>query len=508
MSDKRMYYLIVDIGSGSVKIYLAGLDEEKKLTMEEVDRFETVRTNFQGHIVTNIFSIYDRICKVIRKLERREIRIDAMGIDSWCSDYGIIDMDNGSVTLPVFYRDPRTDGYSERVEGIMDYREVYRLTTQRRIENSTLCQLLAYRDEYPKGLDGNKKIMFIGDLLMYLFTGNLCSERSVASYSQLYSTKKEDWEEKILKRFGIPRSLMPPVVPAGTVLGSMRSSLRSSLGTGEVQVVAPAVHDTSSAAAAVPARKGENWAFLATGSWFLMSMETEQVYCNEAAYQYQLTSTGLAFGKVLLKKNITAMWLLQECKKRWDEDGVLEYSKRYNYEEIVKMAEKAEAFAGMIDTEYEGFAHPADMVETIQMYMAHTGQKIPEYYDVGQITRIIYESITMQSRRALKMLEEATGKKIEVLYVIGGANRVSLLNQFLADALKLPVRIGPSEATAVGNALLQAYGMGQVESEEEIRGIVRNFEEIKEYEPKEKDVWDREYERYLEFLGKEDRTFI
>ncbi len=497
-----MYYLVVDIGSGNVKIYLAGLNEEKSLTMEEVDRFETARTSLQGHIVTNVFSIYDRICEVIRKLGRRGIQIDGMGIDSWCSDYGIIDMDSGAVTLPVFYRDPRTDGYGGQVSRVMDYRKIYRLTTQRRIENSTLCQLLAYRREYPEGLEGKKKILFIGDLLMYLFTGRLCSEKSVASYSQLYSTEKGEWEEEILESFQIPVCLMPPVVPAGTVLGTMNSSLQASLGVGEVKVVTPAVHDTSSAAVAVPAKAGENWAFLATGSWFLMSMETDKVFYNEAAYRYQLTSTELALGKILLKKNITAMWLLQECRKRWNEKSAL--PEGYGYAEIVMMAEEAEAFAGMIDTEYEGFVHPGDMVEEIRTYLTHTGQKVPEYDDAGQIARILYESVALQSRRALEMLKEVTGKQIDVLYVIGGANRVNLLNQFLADVLGLPVRVGLSEATAVGNALLQAYGMGQVDSEEEIRSIVRNFEEIKEFRPRDKNRWDREYRRYLLLLQKED----
>lgn len=498
-----MRYLVVDIGSGSVKIYLAALDDRKRFTMEEADRFETGRTSLEGHTVTNVFAVYDRICEVIRKLGRKGIKIDAMGIDSWCSDYGILDMDSGAVTIPVFYRDPRTDGYGRRVEQVMDYREIYRLTTQRRIENSTLCQLLAYRDEYPRGLDGAKKLLFIGDLLMYLFTGKLCSEVSVASYSQLYSTERDMWAEEILEAYQLPKSLMPPVVPAGTVLGNIRRELRSFLGIGEVKVVAPAVHDTSSAAVTVPAGEGENWAFLATGSWFLMSMETEQVYCNEAAYRYQLTSTGLAFGNILLKKNITAMWLLQECKRKWDEKYAKISPEGYSYAEIAKMAEEAEAFAGIIDTEYEGFVHPADMVEEIRGYLARTGQKVPEYGDIGQITRIIYESIALQSKRALEMLREVTGKQIDLLYIIGGANRVSLLNQLIADAAGIPVRVGPSEATAVGNALLQAYGMGQVESEEEIRKIVREYEEIVEYYPKEEIIWKENICAGLRRLGME-----
>lgn len=496
-----MRALVVDVGSSNVKIYVAHLDEEKEekeLDMWEADRFPTGRPYLLGHICTDIFYIYDRICRVIKELSGQGIQIDSIGIDSWCSDYGIVDVDSGTVSMPVFYRDGRTDGYTEKVSGVMDYSEVYRLTTQRKIQDSTLCQLLAYRKEYPKGLEGNKKILFIGDLLMYLFTGVICSEVSAASYSQLFDIRKEEWQRPMFERFHIPADIAPPVVRAGTKVGRVKDGLAHFLGVKELSVVTPAVHDTASAGVAVPAKNGENWAFLATGSWFLMSMELEAPADIDKSYRYQLSNTGTAFGRVLLKKNITAMWLVQECRRQWERMGL-----HYEYEELKEMAGIAEGFKGMLDTEDESFYHPENMVDAVCSYLEKTGQNVPDRNDAGQIVRIIYESIALQSARALAMLEDTTGRKTEVLYVIGGANRAELLNQFLADACAVEVRTGSSEASAVGNALLQAYGMGRAASLDEMRRIAGKTCRSRVYRPGDAERtrrWRERYGEYTEFL--------
>lgn len=491
-----MYYLVVDIGSSNGKIYLIQMDEKKIRSMKEVDRFSVERTFFQGHIRTNIFYIYDRICEVIKKLSEDGVKISAMGIDSWCCDYGLVDLDSGSVSMPVFYRDAHTDGYLKKITKIMDAHTMYRLTTQRKIENSTLCQLLAYKKEYPKGLEGNKKLLFLGDILMYLFTGSLQSEISAASYSQLFSMKKEAWEREMFQVFDIPESLCPPIVHPGTVIGAVTESLQTFLGTKQLMVVTPAVHDTASAAAAIPAEPEENWAFLATGSWFLMSMEMKELADIEKSFQYQLSNTGMAFGKVLLKKNITAMWLVQECKRQWEKMGLC-----YTYSELAKKAEDANAFFAVLNTEHASFYHPLNMVQAICKYLKDTGQQVPEESDVGQIVRIIYESIAFKTKEALDMLLDTTGKPVDVLYVIGGANRIAQLNQFLADATGRLVKTGPSEATAVGNALLQAYGMKEIHSEEEMRQMARDFCLVEEYRPVEHLEWKRRYKEWKRLCG-------
>lgn len=488
-----MRHLVVDLGSSNAKVYLAEINNNKTMTLIEIDRSPMERTFFRGHLSTELFSVYDKICMIIRDLSEEGTFIDTIGIDSWCSDYVLIDEESGLIGLPVFYRDSRTDGMTEEVEQRLEYREIYRLTTQRKLVNSSLCQLLAYKKEYPDGLDGKKKILFLGDLLMYLLTGNLCSEESAASYSQLYSMQKGEWEQRMFEVFDLPATLCPPVVKAGTRLGKIQPQLAQYLGAGNIEVISPAVHDTSSAAVAVPARPGENWAFLATGSWFLMSMELKETADIGKSYEYGLSNTGLAFGSVLLKKNITAMWIVQECKKQWEHMGI-----HVTYSRLAAMAEEAEPFYGMLDTEDECFSHPEDMAAAVRNYLKNTGQRVPNKTDAGQIVRIIYESIVMQSVRALEMLKTTTGREVDVLYVIGGASRVHLLNQFLADALGIPVRTGPAEASAAGNALLQGYGAGIVSSLDEMREIVRNTFPSEEYRQKNHKVWIAQYRRYLQ----------
>ncbi|KMZ54190.1 rhamnulokinase [Dorea sp. D27] len=489
-----MRSLVVDIGSSNVKIYLAKMHAGKALEMKEADRFPTERSFFLGHLSTDIFAIYDRICRVISSLAKQGISIDSIGIDSWCSDFGILDLDSGSISMPVFYRDSRTMGAVEKVEAVMGYEEICRRTGQRKLRDSTLCQLLAYMEEYPQGLWGSKKLLFLGDMLMYLFTGVACSELSVASYSQLFNMQRGEWDRHMLARYGIPEEIMPPVVQPGTRVGTVREDLARYLGIGRISAVMPAVHDTASAGAAVPAEEGRTWAFLATGSWFLMSMELDAPADAGKSYRYQLSNTKMAFGKVLLKKNITAMWLVQECRKRWKEMGL-----NYEYGELKEMACRAEPFRGMIDTEYEGFRCPEDMVHEICSYLKETGQEPPEEEDAGQIVRIIYESIALQSAAALEMLEDAAGRKTEVLYVIGGANRIELLNQLLADVTGLTVKTGPAEASAVGNALLQAYGMGMVGSLGEMRSVSEYMCRAEEYRPKDTGRWKKRREEYGRF---------
>ena len=498
-----MRSLVVDIGSSNVKVYLAEMQADKVLYMKEADRFATERSFYLGHLSTDIFAIYDRICRVVMSLAKQGVSIDSIGIDSWCSDFGILDLDSGSISMPVFYRDGRTAGSLEKVEAVMGYEEIYRRTGQRKLKDSTLCQLLAYMEEYPQGLWGSKKLLFLGDMLMYLFTGVACSELSVASYSQLYNMQKGEWDFHMLARYGIPEEIMPPVVPPGTRVGTIRKDLARYLGIGRVSAVMPAVHDTASAGTAVPAEAGKTWAFLATGSWFLMSMELDAPADAGKSYEYQLSNTGMAFGKVLLKKNITAMWLVQECRKRWKERGL-----NYEYGELKEMACRAEPFRGMIDTEYEGFCNPEDMVQEICLYLKDTGQEAPGEEDAGQIVRIIYESIALRSAEALDMLEDAAGRKIEVLYVIGGANRIELLNQFLADATGLAVKTGPSEASAVGNALLQAYGTGMVASQQELRSVSQAMCQIEEYQPRDAGQWKKRRREYEKFKADTDNRAI
>ncbi|MCI8466259.1 MAG: hypothetical protein HFI63_10495 [Lachnospiraceae bacterium] len=486
-------YLAADLGSSGSKLLLAKLTEERKLYMEEVGRFVTPRIFLGGHICINIYTIYEKILELLERLGRKGVELSSFGADSWASDFGIINPQGELLGLPVFYRDRRTKGMPEEVENIISYKELYHLTTQRRIQDATLCQLLAVKKEYPELLENGNRIMHLGDLLMYFFSGKVCSEISVASYSQLFSMKNMDWENKVFDLFRLPESIRPPVVWSGQCLGRISERLAGRLGINQFEVIAPPVHDTSAAGVAVPAKEGERWAFLSTGSWYLVSMELSEPADPLRSYQYNLSNTGLAFGKTLLKRNVCAMWIIQECRRIWERRGIA-----CDYGTIVALAEKAKPFWGMVDTDDGVFYRPEDMTEALVSWLEKTGQRRVEPNDVGQIARIVYESITLKCRYGLEALERTTGKAVEVLYVVGGAADVDFLNEMLAQALNLPVVTGPREAAATGNACMQAVGVGALSGEEEVREVVRRSIKSKRFEPKETGPWEIHYREFLQ----------
>lgn len=495
MSEK---YIAVDVGSSNGKIYTGEITEERKLEIQEVGRFETPRIMYQNHLCINVFSIYEQILRTLSELSKAGTKIRSLGIDTWASDFGIVDAKGTVQGLPVFYRDTRTEHTMEYVEEKIGYRRLYELTTQRKLKDTTLHQLIALMQENPQALADGKKVLFLGDLLMYMLSGNPVSEISGASYSQIFSMRKGTWEDEVFEIFGLPKSIQPEVVEAGTRLGMVEESVARWCGTDRFEIVAPAVHDTSSAAVAVPVDDRENWAFIATGTWFLVSVELPGPADNELSYRYNLSNTALAFGKTLCKRNVMAMWLVQECRRRWNELGM-----NLSFPQILVKAMEARPFAAVVDTEYDAFFNPQDMPQEIVNYLRGTGQGEFDPADVGQIARIIYESVAFKCAYALETLKKATGKKVDTLYIIGGASAVTVLNQYIANVTNTEVITGVKEASCAGNILLQAYGMGEVESEEEIREIVGNTFPQERYYPEETAKWNEQYIRFCDICGLE-----
>ena len=489
-------YLAVDLGSSNGKIISAKLDSDKKLSMREAGRFPTPRIWMNGHLCIEIYRIYDEICKTLSSLGRNGAVIKSLGVDSWSSDFGIVSPQGDLVGLPVFYRDRRTNGMPKEVEKIISYHDLYFMTTQRRIQDATLCQLLAAKKENPLLLQNGNKMMHLGDLLMYFFTGKICSEVSVASYSQMFSMKEMKWEDRVFDLFGISRDIQPQIVQAGDCLGKISVEHAKMLGVNQFEVIAPAVHDTSSAGVAVPVDDRKNWAYLATGSWYLVSMELEKPADMELSYQYNLSNTGLAFGKTLLKRNVCAMWIIQECRRIWERGN-----RTFDYGKITALAGKARPFMAMIDPDDSGFYNPDDMVEAILQYLERTGQKVPAKDDVGQIARIAYESIALKCRYSLETLKKATGRKVDTMYVVGGSSGVDFLNQMISSSMNTVLLTGPQEASAVGNVLLQAIGTGELQSEEEAREVVRRTFPCRTFYPEEGQKWDTQYQKFLQFCG-------
>lgn len=489
-------HLAVDIGSSNGKMVLVTIEENGTLHTREVGRFATPRTYLSKHLCTNSYRIYDEICVCLRRLAQDGIEVESLGIDSWSSDYGLVSDRGQAMGLPVFYRDSRTNGMPEEVEKVVSYEELYPLTTQRRMQDSTLCQLVAQKREDSQVLENGTKMMFLADLIMFYFTGRICSEVTLASYSQLFSMEKMAWENRVFDLFGLPRSLQPEVVPAGEKLGRVDGDMAARLGTAPFDVVAPAGHDTSCAVAAIPAKESENWAFISTGTWFLVGMEMEKPKNLPLCYRYNCSNTALAFGKNMCKRNIMAMWLFQRCKIAWEQMGIMD-----SYREIDEKAEKAEPFFAMLDTEYSKFYNPEDMPREIVDYLNETGQIAVEKTDVGQMARIMHEAIAMKSAYAISCMEKIAEKPFDVIYLVGGVSGAEILCQMIASACGKKVAAGVQEASSIGNGLLQAYGCGEVKSNQGIREMVAASYPLKIYEPQDTELWREKYEQYCKFCG-------
>jgi len=344
-----------------------------------------------------------------------------------------------------------------------------------------------------------RRLVFIADLVSYALCGKPYAEYTLASTSQLMDMRTGKWSKEIFKTLNLPIEIMPEVVSPGTVVGTLRSEVAKEIGCSRIPVIAVGSHDTASAVAAVPADppKGEvspradeqtKWAYLSSGTWSVMGVETPKALVNDKTFEHDFTNEGGVEGTIRLLTNIMGMWPVQECRRQWQKEG-----ERLTYTQLTEMAEKAEPFAATVDIDDGRFLAPGDMPGRINEFLAQTRQK--EITNKGQMVRVLLECLAMKYRETLDGLEEVVGGVINRLHIVGGGSQNELLNQFTADATGKMVTAGPVEATAIGNILMQAKATGQIESVSQGRGLVRNSFELKQYRPKETEEWERQYKK-------------
>ena len=416
-------------------------------------------------------------------------QIWGLGIDTWGVDFGLLDGDGKLIENPYHYRDKRTNGMMEKSFEMIPKREFYELSGLQFIQISSVFQLLAMRLANSVALAKAKNLMFASDLFSYYLCGKVFAEYSIASTSQLMDMRTGQWSKEIFDRLSLPIDVMPDIVQPGTILGQLNSRIGVELGCGPIPVIATAAHDTAAAVAAVPA-DGDNWAYISSGTWSLMGVETPGVVITDKSFEYSLTNEGGVENTIRLLKNVMGLWLVQECKRQWESDGV-----ELSYTEITDMARKAEPFAGYINPDDNRFFAPNEMPKRVNDYLAETGQKPTE--DKGQLVRIILESLALKYRWVFESLEDATGKSIDCLHIVGCGAQNELLSQLTANAIGRKVIAGPVEATAIGNLLMQAKATGQIKSLAEGRAIVRKSFKLKEYQPEDGERWEEQYKKVV-----------
>ena len=473
--DKHYRFLAFDCGATSGRAIL-GTFKDGGFTMEEVYRFPNQTLEIGGKYYWNVYSIYEHLLKCLTELGKRHIPLDSIGIDTWGVDFGCIGHDGTLLGLPRAYRDPYTEGIPEKFFQKVPREQLYALTGIQIMNFNSIFQMFAQAEEGSVAYRHAKRILFMPDLLSYLLTRGKVCEYTIASTSGLMNPRTQQFEPSLMDAVGLKDDLIPDRVQPGEVVGKLRFNIAKETGLGEVPVVAVAGHDTASAIVSVPA-ENEHFAYLSSGTWSLMGIEVPEPIINEQSARLNFTNEGGIEGTMRFLKNITGMWLVEQCRKKWMAQG-----KDYSYAEMMAVAQSAKDYQGRINPDDPRFANPADMEAEIKSALADKGLAAPA--NDAEILSCIYHSLAERYKEVLDMLQEVAPFKIEKLHVIGGGSANELLNQWTANAIGMPVVAGPIEATAIGNLMVQAKAAGLVSNRWAMRKMVREAFPVVEFFPK------------------------
>ena len=485
-------FLAVDLGAESGRAVMGRFDGEQ-ITLEEVHRFPNVPVRLPDGLHWDVLRIAREVKDGIAKATRNGRRIESVGVDAWGVDFALLDREGCLVSNPYHYRDPRTEGMDERAFDRMPKEEIYRTTGIQFMPINALYQLLAM--EGSPLLQAAQSLLLIPDLVSYWLTGEKACEFTAASTTQLCDARSGGWARGLLENMRFPGHIFGEIIPPGTQLGPLLPEVAEETGAREgLAVTAVASHDTASAVVAVPAG-GEDFAYISSGTWSLVGVELPKPAIAPEGMHANFTNEGGFGGTTRFLKNVMGLWLLQECRRTWANEG-----HEYSYEELTRLAQAVPDAGPLLDPDHPIFLPPGDMPGRIRRFCRQTHQSSPE--DPGEVVRCVLESLALKYRWVLERSEEITGRRAGVIHVVGGGVQNTLLCQLTADATRRPVRAGPVEATALGNLMVQAYARGYLGSLEEIRAAVRGSSvEVHDYQATgSADEWDEAYERLLRVM--------
>lgn len=486
-------FIAVDLGAGSGRV-IAATTDFSTIKLAELHRFDNPGTDLPGGSFWNVIGLYREILEGLRRaVESHGDSIVSIGIDTWGCDHALIGPDGGLLGLPHQYRDPRSDGMAAVMHGLMPEAEIYARTgIKTNFYNSSLHLLAEARGKNPALLHA-ERLLFTPDLLAYWLTGRQACERTIASTSQLLDPRRGDWAWEVIDALGLPRAIFGEIVPPGTVLGQLRDEVASAIGKAGIPVVATACHDTASAVAGIPmVGAGNLW--LSSGTWSIMGIESDEAvttpealargFCNELGVNHS----------VRFLKNISGLWLIQECKRQWELDG-----DHLDYATMAEMAGAAEPFTAFIDPDDPDFASPGGMPGKIRAWCAKTGQKEPQ--DKGAILRVATDSLAMKYRGVRDSIKALTGRDFPRLHAGGGGIQNEPLSRATASALGIDVVAGPVEATSCGNVITQMIATGHVADLQAGRELIRRSFDFRTYHPEDTAAWEAAYQKFVRITG-------
>lgn len=484
--------LAFDFGASSGRAIL-GIFDGEKIELQEVHRFSNDPVKINGTVYWDVQRLFFEIKQGILKAKENG-GFDSIGIDTWGVDFGLLRKDGTLVENPVHYRDARNDGMVEKATKYMSKERMYDITGIQFMDFNTIFQLLSLKENRPYILEEADKLLFMPDLLNYMLSGIKSTEFSIATTSQMVDLKTNDWSEEILDTFGIDKNLLTDIAPTGAVIGQLSDEICEELGVEKADIVSVAAHDTQSAITATPC-EFDDFAFISCGTWSLFGTEVKEPIINEASKKLNVTNEGGYDYTTAFLKNICGLWLIQESRRQWIREG-----KEYSYAELEKLALECEPFKCFIDPDAPEFAPMGNLPRRVKEYCEKTGQYVPQ--TVGEIMRCIYESLALKYRYTFDGIKECTGKDYDRIHVMGGGTKDKLLLQMTAQSCNVDVYGGPIEATALGNVAIQLMSTGAIKDIKQARKIIAKGENLKLYEPKDNESWEKAYEDFKNIINK------
>jgi len=490
------HFLAFDLGAESGRAILGQFDGAR-LQLCDLHRFPNGPVRLPDGLHWDALRLWTEIRQGIALALRDHGRdLASIGIDTWGVDFCLLDRDGALVGNPYHYRDARTDGMLDEAFRRVSRAEIFAQTGIQFLPINSLYQLLAMVVRQSPQIEIARTFLTIPDLFNYWLTGERVCEFSNATTTQCYNPRRQDWARDMLQDLSIPTHIFPQIVPPGTVLGTLLPHIADELGLASpagLPIIAPACHDTGSAVVAVPAA-GPHFAWISSGTWSVVGAEVPQAQIDDKGLRYNLTNEGGACGTFRFSRNVMGLWLVQECRRTWRQQG-----EEYSYGTLAEMAAQAEPFQAVVDPDHGDFLRPGDMPARIRDYCRATGQPAPE--DKGTVLRCALEGIALKYRWVLERLEEMLGYRLDPLHIVGGGTQNRLLSQFTADATGRQVIAGPVEATAAGNVLMQMMALGHIDTLSAAREVVRRSFDLVVYEPGSSAGWDEAYARLLAIMG-------
>ena len=457
----------VDLGAGSGRVVVAECDGER-LSLREALRFETPvgRDQESGYQCWDLAAIEARVREGLRAATAIA-PVQSLGVDAWGVDYVLLDAERRRVGPAVSYRDGRTRGIMEEVFARIAAEEIYRRTGIQFMPINTLYQLAATARRNPEWLQRTRHVLMVPSYLNFRLCGALANEYTDATTTQMYNIEANDWDDELLAAAGVSREVMAPVVEPGTIVGEADAP-----GGGRVKVVAPGTHDTASAVAAIPL-DGPDEAFISSGTWSLMGIESRVPFANATARRLNFSNEGGLERRYRVLKNIMGLWLVQRIRQESGADHAV----------LVEAARAAEPWRSLVDPDDPRFLNPPSMTAALRDFCAETGQPVPEGPD--RLARCAIDSLALSYRKVKDEVETLRGRPLSRIHIVGGGCQNRLLDQLCADACQLPVSAGPVETSALGNACSQLMALGVLSSLADARALVRQSYAVEEFLPRE-----------------------